>query len=584
MTRSENPLPSHSSVSFFERALNVIEKNLSWLPYLSIILLIIADINLSPILFQGNWASLFENEKSIGCVIALVLSVFIISSHLILCIKRNTRVKAMLAFGSSTIVSLIFFIIVENFFSPVFHYSEFQQSIQAQIDRRSKTVQETFCGVETQVTANSLGWIDKDRNITSSDKRIVFIGDSFLEIRSKKNVALRVEENLQSRNHPVEVINLSKTDTRPQPDYQHKFNEFAFDYNPDHIFIFIYSGNDLSTHYIHSPYKHFRYKVSQEAVNYLANAAINSDLLGKLHDVHNRGEIFKSKHDFLSQLHGTSQEYYPLNLSYLACLGYSTIGGISVSEKLFPNAVIRLKATRQEISNRLKRIRRSLKNKKKLDCACILDDEIRASYQSIFEQPEEMRLELIARFIADDYCQNSDYMQYHQILKGLDPLFIKLIINEPDGLGAIVPSVVGAASGEIKLKSVRPDRVERASTEYMKLFNEFYQIAINRGVVLTIVFIPVATNVDEQFIQFWQPLRGKGKGDGRGPPMVEAIKPKMDGKIPFIDLTDFSEQFQGCHWIFDGHWNEKGNETAAKILSNYILSDCRTLNESTPKM
>ncbi len=53
--------------------------------------------------------------------------------------------------------------------------------------------------------------------------------------------------------------------------------------------------------------------------------------------------------------------------------------------------------------------------------------------------------------------------------------------------------------------------------------------------------------------------------------MVKAIKAKIEGKIPFIDLTDFPDQFQGGYWIFDGHWNEKGNEATAKILSDYIL-------------
>ncbi len=233
----QHDAPIHSRVPLINSLLKFTERNLSWLPWIAIIFFVIADINISPILFDGNFELLFADEKIIGCFIALILSLIIFTLHLILCVKRATRLKAIFTLGASMSVSVLFFIIVEIVFPPVFHYTEFQHAIQAQIHRRLKSVQQLFCGVKTEWTANSLGWIDKERNINSNAKRIVFIGDSFLEIRSKKNIAARVEGMLHAQNYPLDIVNLSKTDTRPQPDYQHKFNEFSFDYKPEHTFI-----------------------------------------------------------------------------------------------------------------------------------------------------------------------------------------------------------------------------------------------------------------------------------------------------------------------------------------------------------
>ena len=129
-----------------------------------------------------------------------------------------------------------------------------------------------------------------------------------------------------------------------------------------------------------------------------------------------------------------------------------------------------------------------------------------------------------------------------------------------------------AASGNNKVKQIRPDRVERASSEYVKLFKSMHDFASARGVGLTLVLIPVATNIDEDYIRCWKPMRGKGKDDGRGPPMVKAVKAKLDGLVATIDLTDYPEGFQGGSWLFDGHWNEKGNAAAAKIVADYIRS------------
>ncbi len=311
--------------------------------------------------------------------------------------------------------------------------------------------------------------------------------------------------------------------------------------------------------------------MSKEAVDFLSQTGLDPTLLKKMEQLRTRGKIYNSKRDLLENFARISQDYGQTNLCYLASLGFSRSYGKSAGEIVFPNAVAHLKATRKEISKRLKQSRRSQKNEQKSNCACISYENITDKYQSIFAQPEELRLELIARFIANDYCQNNDYLQYFQILKEQDPMFIRLIINEPDGLDAIVPGVVDAASDALEKKIIPPDRVERASREYLKLMNEFHQTATHRGVGLTFVFIPVATHVDESFIRCWKPLRGKGKGDGRGPPMVKAVKSKIRGKIPFIDLTDYADQFQDCHWIFDGHWNDKGNASAARIVSDYIL-------------
>ncbi len=554
--------------------LNLAESNVFWLPYPLIILLIAVDIQISQLLASQPLTALISSEKGLLVVVQLLAAGAIAVALGLLVSRRKSRLQSVFAMVIACLFAGMFLLVIEVAFPAVHRYSRFQISLQQQLDRRLNDNGEVFCGVQTSKQGDYLGWIDTLESAESGHSNVVFIGDSFLETRTTKPLAGRVSETLQSLGHTTTIRNLSKDDTGPETDYRHKFYEFAFDTAPEEIMIFIYSGNDLSTRYQYAPYRHPMFSITQTAIDRLREFGIHSSVIDVVmkSDAFNRSYV--SRADFVRATGRYIPNARDIDLFYLTSLAYAQDPGTSFTARAAPNTVCRLLNARENISDRLKAAKKAHREEKQR-CAHVDTETLKHQYNAIYEEPIGVRLEKIADFIAENYCRNAAAKEFHTLLQSLDAGFVDAIITCPESLGSLMRSVVTATYGEIERKTVRPDRVDTASDNYVALLCEFHDVAVSRGVDLTVVFIPVATHADATFQAYWEPLRGIGPNDGRGPAMVAAISEKLEGKVPYIDLSQYRENYNRGYWLFDGHWNEKGNAVTAAIIAEHLASKRR---------
>lgn len=555
--------------------LHIIERRLHWIPSFTILLLIWTEVQVSGVIGEQGVRGLVTGRA----VALLVITVTLLAPQLTLCFQSRTRTKATFAMVSAMLVTAALFSMLEALVPPVHKYSDFQVAIQKQLARRSTKNEVVFRGVELREDANDLGFIDQDRQYESSQPRVVFIGDSFLESASSRPLALRVEERLKEASQPVEVINLSKGDTDPDPDYRHKLHQFAFEYQPNHVFVFIYAGNDLHRRYRYTRYRHQTYSVSDEAIEHLRGANIGEQALARLERLNRDGTVLTSKLDLFKRLKGLNLELQRKNLIYLACLGYSRSASLSIFRQTWPNTIERFGVAAGRISKGWKKFRRSVR-KKIPNCAATPWEDIRDRYERIYDLPRNQRLEALARFVARDYCQLKDAEPFLQVLQGLDSTFIDALIEESAPLGLLLKGLPSTVAGQTLVKKFDQADVERDADEFVRLLKEFHSAATSHGAGLTVVLIPVAGHVDDASYRFWRPLIDvRGYYEFRKASR-EAVRERLTSIIPTIDFIDFADQFDGGYWKFDGHWNEKGNDSAARILADYIRAlDLLTLSK-----
>ncbi len=94
---------------------------------------------------------------------------------------------------------------------------------------------------------NSIGFQDKERSYENPNNytRILFIGDSFLEIW-EDSIVFKVEDILKLKTRAdLECINLGESATDPV-DYYWRLRNLGLNFGPDLIALFIYEGNDFS--------------------------------------------------------------------------------------------------------------------------------------------------------------------------------------------------------------------------------------------------------------------------------------------------------------------------------------------------
>lgn len=547
------------------KLLQRVENHLHWSPYPTLLLLIWTEVQVSQVLEQQGVKAVITGRAGV----LIVLTVVLLVPQLALCFQSRTRVKATFTILSATAVIAVLFSMVDWLAPSVRQYSDFQVAIQKQLARRSTTSKIIFRGVEIQEDANYLGFIDKDRQYESSQPRVVFIGDSFLETKTSRPLALRVETGLAKGGQAIEVINLSKSDTDPDPDYRHKLHELAFEYRPSHVFVFIYAGNDLHRRYRYTSYRHQAYSISDEAMEYLRGANIGSQALALLEQLNRDRIVLASKLDLFEHLKGLDVGLQQKNLIYLACLGYSRSESLSIFRQIWPNTIERFGIAAGRISKGWKKLRRSLRRKIP-GCAATPWVDIGDRYERIYELPRDQRLEALAQFVARDYCQLEDPEPFLQVLQGLDPTFIDTLIEEPVSPGLLLKGLPSTVAGQTLVKKFDQADVERDADEFVRLLKEFYSVATSHGAGLTVVLIPVASHADNAFYKFWKPLIDvRGYYEFRKASR-DAVRKRLVSIMPTIDLIDFADQFDGGYWKFDGHWDEKGNNVAAGILARYI--------------
>lgn len=182
---------------------------------------------------------------------------------------------------------------------------------------------------DNKFVVNSWGQRDLERSITKDIgvKRILFIGDSFMEESSSEPLNLSVQKKL--RNSSVEVINLGVSATGPD-EYYYRLKKIGLKLHPDVVCVFLYEMNDYYQEVNHSlvsyagilsvsPRDGFLNYLGLDAVNFLLTNFYRPIIRAwgqsnELVDMEN--EIFDSlKSGDSLKIYSTIQKYYPLDLS-----------------------------------------------------------------------------------------------------------------------------------------------------------------------------------------------------------------------------------------------------------------------------
>src|SRR5262245_31648349 len=194
--------------------------------------------------------------------------------------------------------------------------SQLQQSLRRLLERRSAVGEALFHGIRITHKTNKFGWEDDEPSRVAT-VRYGFVGDSFLEVNSSRNLARRVEDILRQDDIDVDVLNLSISDTDPS-EYRHRFYEVALTEAPSQILMFLYTGNDYSLDYKYEPYRHPTFWLTPQAVKF--GGQLSPTLAGELQSLSDAGIKFYSREGFVNRLHASPGD---ASLVYLAALAYS---------------------------------------------------------------------------------------------------------------------------------------------------------------------------------------------------------------------------------------------------------------------
>lgn len=159
-------------------------------------------------------------------------------------LRGGYRAFARFALIYNLVLILVLVGVTEVLFPVAARPTHAQELLIEQLRRRHEEITTPYHGSLFMAgRANELGWMDREHDFAKKTRRVVFIGDSMLEVRSRRRLASRVED-LFHDSRPLEVVNLSMTGSDPK-DYRFRLNEYAFDYHPEHIFVFLYGPNDF---------------------------------------------------------------------------------------------------------------------------------------------------------------------------------------------------------------------------------------------------------------------------------------------------------------------------------------------------
>jgi len=495
----------------------------------------------------------------------LVVGGVMLTAQILFCVfgQGKYRVNAIASLLATTLSIIVCVFFMDYVFparntipersTSITQYSKTQVNLQTRLRYRSMQINTSFRGVELKWSTNSLGWPDVERSYTGTSRRFVFIGDSFLADRSSRNVARLVEDRFSSAGEPIEIINLSQSNTDPE-DYRYRLQELAADYGPELIVLFLYAGNDFSSNYKFTPYRHEHFSVSRDALHFIRlNMDIPDALEDKLEQMHANGVRFADQDEFLKMFEGSALSEMDNDFIYQVVYAFSSWNASRFPLRdLAPSTLTRLTQVWSQW----------------------LSDPGEQSgwraYQSeyirIFRRPLSERLELIAE-LAARMNKSSDVEHFRSSLAQLPRAFIDELVAEPDMTYFLWP----ALNYYVLHKPVRPifgrGLLNQAAAEYLKLIDNMQQTSTDIGARLMVVLIPEASQVDNDFYSFWKPLfnfRSYKFGEHQISRMVSNQLRSSEEAI--IVLADYSDRFQESYWHFDGHWNEQGNAAAADII------------------
>ena len=422
--------------------------------------------------------------------------------------------------------------------------------------------------------ANELGWLDRNHSFVRQSRRILFIGDSMLEVRSLRRLALRVEDRFAA--DPIEVVNLSMTGSDPK-DYRFRLNEYAFDYQPEHIFIFLYGPNDFELTPPYEPYRPRPVRVTRQTIESARSVGLPSEIMDRLSQLAREGRVYPDRKSFFAAIGGHRSQTQN-HLLYTVAVAHSDAD----TRQSFDSTCSRLQVLGTKLvdlgSKVLARMGRPVP---------IFPDPLwwgRESFhereKAVYRLPRQQRLGALAHLYAE--CMHFPAGPVHQLLLQQTPELQSWLTAEPDVLWFLAVPLNRLSGLEITpgpeddgLRRFNADRVAM----YVRLLREMSETAKAHHCKLTFVFIPTPGLADRDFVQFWKghpPTEWSAKS-------YQQVLAKVKDRVSVLDLGAEPDRFRGAYWPLDGHWTDTGNNLAADILAKFLKTNpYSALRQTTP--
>ncbi len=493
---------------------------------------------------SGGTGRLAEMAK-LSTWVAVVLALFAVVTAL-----RPGRYRAFARFSlvyNAFLVGLM--LVVSEIFLPLpSPPTNAQKLLIEQLRRRNEELTTPYHGsLMVPGPANNLGWRDRTHAFAKAGRRILFIGDSMLEVRSRRRLALRVEDRF-----PVEVVNLSIEGSDPL-DYRFRLNEYAFDYQPDHIFVFLYGPNDFVLKPPLEPYRPWPVRVTPQTVQSAQSVGLPEAVVESLRGL--AGRIYLDRKSFLTAV-GGQLSLEQQHLLYTVAVAYS-----DAETRRF------LQSTRSRLENlatRLVEWGTTASGPFFPDPQWWSSPGFERKQAEVYRLPQDQRLHALAQLYAASMRTPPEPVE--RLLVEQPAQFKSWLTQEPDKLWFLALPLNRLAG---MFEPPGPDSLEAQRVDaYEGLLREMAATAEARGCKLTYVFIPTPGLADQEFVDFWGeilPTEGSAA-------TYSAVLNRMKGQVSLIDLGSPPGRFRGGYWPMDGHWTDSANDTAADILVEFLRS------------
>ena len=336
---------------------------------------------------------------------------------------------------------------------------------------------------------NSWGQRDRDRQKRPSDglRRLVFIGDSYLEESVLVPVSLAVEEKLSDQG--FETVNLGVSASAPD-EYFWRLKNIGLDLEPSRILVFIYAGND--------------WQISPS----------------------------------LPTFHGISAPY-PRD-SAMEAIGLGAINHFIMWKR---RPLMRAWGEARELLEQENAILKEFK-----------------------QTPDEGMPRLLSK-----YFPSEKRLGVQNFLSGLDLKEFYNGLRNPDA-GLFRSYYLLAALRHLGFADKLNMQVNKQAIDYVYgLLAAMQAYCQEQGVDFTVVLVPEASQVDPRFRAFWGQISYLHLG--RYNEKISSDRLKERAKKAGMDVLDLHESFKeipGTYLNLDGHWTEKGVQTAAGAIAAYF--------------
>jgi hypothetical protein len=483
-----------------------------------------------------------------------------------ICTTRQERKESVFILCIATLVMLLALGAVELVLTGrAVEYSKSQLALQAQL-LRSNGHKETWFRGECHVAKfNELGFADHPRTYSPGANQVVFIGDSFLEVRSATNLAAICERQLQTRWPAVAVLNLAKADTGLD-EYRFRFEEVALPLKPAHVLLFLSEVNDFDLNYGFVNYTSPPVRVTSTALRCVRRLALDSSLEQALEDLRGNPRSFTGRTEFLEALRAqkggiTLPPPLPL-LAYLICHAYSGNVPPATNRALFPRSLSALGSWTM-----WRTARANTREDARVEWW-----ELQSEYDRIFQHPETERLPLIGTLLDERVFKRDGAGSCMPVLRALSGEFQSELVEEADMTYYLLPAVK-AAVRHVPPQLPRPsftNILARGTSSLAMVLEAMHARARDEGIKFSVVLIPEASYGDDAFRAFWLPLVDFRQVFQKQHMVYGALKERLSRTMDVIDLRDTADELREGYWLFDGHWNRRGNESVARTLVAYL--------------